>query len=154
VDPICGISPGGVLPFPLNPPACARGTNPFEEDVAAVVVTASPVLGLVTARDDRPRAGAAVLGLVLSGMRSAEVVADFLRAGIAGALMRVRLVVATVGRAFARVPETGCGGRREACGRNAVSVDDGLVISVAEGGTVVVFTSSPSERKDGSSAGE
>jgi PIN domain nuclease of toxin-antitoxin system len=119
-----------------------------------VVLTASPVLGLVTAREGRPAADTVVPGLVLSGMRSAEVVADFLRAGIAGVLTGVRLVVVTVGRAFARMPETGCGGRREACGRSAVSVHDGLVISVAEGGAVSVFTSSPSERKDGSSAGE
>jgi hypothetical protein len=153
-DPICGNIHGGVFPLPFTPPACARGTNPFEEDTEAVVVTPSPVLGLVTGRDERPTAEAVVPSLVLSGMRSAEVVADFLRAEIAGTLMGVRLLVAAVGLVFGRVPETGCGGRREVCGRAAISVADGLVTPVAEGATVGMPTSSPSERKDCSSAGE
>lgn len=95
-----------VFSLPFTALACARGTSPFEGAAA---------VGLVTARVERPPADGVVPGLVLSGIRSAEVVADFLRAGIAGALTGLRLVVATVDRVLARVPETGCGGRREAC---------------------------------------
>jgi len=134
---------------------------PFRDCAVAVgvgltvdLVAAAPAAWVV------PLTPRAVLpGVVRSGMRVAEVVADFLRAGTAAALVGARLVTATVVRVLFARATMGCFGRRDVGGVDADAdavrdEDGGFAVPVAgRAGASVPLSSSSEQKGSGSSAG-